>query len=91
MIEDFIKIIYGKTFTKEINDDEFKKIKAELKQKGYEVEEKISKLEEAREAIKELQEQINKMKCCENCVHNGTGDPECSPCDYCLNNWELAE
>ena len=46
--------------------------------------------------IAELEEQIEKMKCCENCKHpywNAETEAEETVCDNCVNNsnWELAE
>ena len=45
---------------------------------------------------KQLREQIEKMKCCDNCKHpywNAETEAEETICDNCVNNnnWELAE
>ena len=44
------------------------------------------------DVIEQLEQQIEKMKCCENCVNEDYDEDE-EPCRSCLNRskWELAE
>ena len=43
------------------------------------------------EKIATLKAQIEKMKCCFNCRHYSTGNPECRTCGdaFAYSNWEL--
>lgn len=44
--------------------------------------------------IKKLKEQIEKMKCCENCRHyfdEPNTDKNCNNCDDSLSSWEMEE
>ena len=73
------------------------KISLELKdvstQQGFEV--ICKRLEEAEKENAELKQQVDKMKCCENCKHDVLHyiiNSFC-PCDVCNDNdkWELKE
>ena len=53
-------------------------------------------LEEMTQDAIELEQQIEKMKCCENCLHKfdvpkGLGGDVCGDCDSEFSNWEMKE
>lgn len=70
------------------NENKLLKIKLDALFDGVPWKELLEKSEQ----IKKLQEQIEKMKCCRNCIHPKTpADNTCVDCDSKFSKWEMKE